>query len=252
MTPKAKETVNIANVHEGGTFEFGGVPWIALGLTGGEWIAPEGSERKTYYTGGILAVTKDIVCNKAFDEGNCNDWRKSSLRKWLNSNDGFLGKLAKQRTNKDESEIGLIPVTSDLVANNGMNDYGTAEDYVALITCDLYRKYRAIIPKADEWWWTLTPRSCGTSTPCLVRAVDISGAFNHYYANYGGGGVRPLCLFKFGVSVYVTATEDAAENADNRLLRDYFNEQDGDNAFCSEKYAGKVLMLEEQYNEEDS
>ena len=133
--------------------------------------------------GNYLAMTAKPWAEIPFDTNNHNDWRKSSLRRVLNTD--FLELLDKKH---------LVMQTSDLIADNGDKAYGTSEDYVTILSCDQYRKYRDIVPLFEEWMWTLTPWSCNTSGSGIVRGVGTTGTVNYYGAGYGGG-VAPACLF---------------------------------------------------------
>lgn len=137
--------------------------------------------------GGILCMTSQVWKEAAFDENGCNDWRKSSARKLLNIE--FLDLL-----NKDD----LLPYHSDLTADNGDTVYGECADYVGLLSCDLYRKYRKIVPLFDEWMWTCTPWHCGTpysGNAGNVRLVHTDGSLN-YYSACNANGLAPACIFK--------------------------------------------------------
>ncbi len=133
--------------------------------------------------GNYLAMTAKPWAEIPFDTNTHNDWRKSSLRRVLNND--FLELLDKKH---------LVMQTSDLIADNGDKAYGTSEDYVTILSCDQYRKYRDIVPLFEEWMWTLTPWSCNTSHPSSVRRVYTTGGVYISYA-YGSGGVAPACLF---------------------------------------------------------
>ena len=133
--------------------------------------------------GNYLAMTAKPWAEIPFDTNNHNDWRKSSLRRVLNTD--FLELLDKKH---------LVMQTSDLIADNGDKAYGTSEDYVTILSCDQYRKYRDIVPLFEEWMWTLTPWSCNTSYSYSVRNVYPTG----YVCYHGAGissGVAPACLF---------------------------------------------------------
>ena len=133
--------------------------------------------------GNYLAMTAKPWQEMPFDTNNCNDWRKSSLRRVLNND--FLDLLDRKH---------LVKQTSDLIADNGDKAYGTCEDYVTILSCDQYRKYRDIVPLFEEWMWTLTPWTCNAGYASNVRTVgpagDVSdsGAFNTI-------GVAPACVF---------------------------------------------------------
>lgn len=133
--------------------------------------------------GNYLAMTAKPWTEIPFDTNNHNDWRKSSLRRVLNTD--FLELLDKKH---------LVMQTSDLIADNGDKAYGTSEDYVTILSCDQYRKYRDIVPLFEEWMWTLTPWSCDPSYSGSVRGVSTAGSV-HINAASSSSGVAPACLF---------------------------------------------------------
>ena len=133
--------------------------------------------------GNYLAMTAKPWAEIPFDTNNHNDWRKSSLRRVLNTD--FLELLDKKH---------LVMQTSDLIADNGDKAYGTSEDYVTILSCDQYRKYRDIVPLFEEWMWTLTPWSCNASNSYYVRRVHTTGYVVSINARYSFG-VAPACLF---------------------------------------------------------
>lgn len=152
----------------GEQFEYNGVKFTALGEE----------------QGGVLAIVSELLEEEMpLDESNKNDWRTSSLRKYLN------GEYLEQFNRGD-----LLPFVSDLTSDDGMKNYGTAEDYVFLLSCDLYRKYRESVPRFNNWWWTLTPWTCNPSNARTARIVHSSGEVDDSYA-YNGNGVAPACLF---------------------------------------------------------
>lgn len=136
---------------------------------------------------------KGIVClaeriKDSFNFGLNNDWKESSLRKYLNKD--FYENLV--------NEIGedhVVTFERDLISLDGQKEYGKCEDKVSIISFDEYRKYRELIPNAEYWWWTLTPDStkCNGDTS-WIRIVSPSGGISSDSYGYGGG-VRPLCIF---------------------------------------------------------
>ena len=134
--------------------------------------------------GGVLAVQEHTLGEEMpFDEDNSNDWRKSTLRKYLNEE--HIKKF-----NKGD----LLPFVSDLTADDGLKDYGTSEDYIFLLSCDLYRKYRPYMPKYNNWVWTITPWSCAPGYAYLARRVHTDGSLGSGGADYAHA-VAPACLF---------------------------------------------------------
>lgn len=132
-----------------------------------------------------LAITAKVWLERPFDFGNHNNWKESSLCRVLN--DKFLDKLNKNH---------LVKQTSDLVADNGDRKYGTCKDYVTILSCDQYRKYRDLIPRYIGWIWTLTPWSSSIYGEISedVRVIIPSGRFACSCA-HNTHGVAPVCLF---------------------------------------------------------
>ena len=136
---------------------------------------------------------KGIVClaeriKDSFNFGLNNDWKESSLRKYLNKD--FYENLV--------DEIGedhVVTFERDLISLDGQKEYGKCEDKVSIISLDEYRKYRELIPNAEYWWWTLTPDStkCNGDTS-WIRIVSPSGCINCNCCSRSFG-VRPLCIF---------------------------------------------------------
>lgn len=166
---EAAPVADVSKVPQAGEhFMRGGIEFVALGIE----------------QGGVLAVAaKRLEDEMAYDEDGSNDWRKSSLRKYLNEE--FV-------KNFDKGD--LLPFVSDLTSDDGMTDYGTSEDFVALLSDNLYRKYRKFMPQYDTWVWTITPWSCHPGNAYFERFVYTSGALGSFHAYYGAG-VAPACIF---------------------------------------------------------
>lgn len=167
---KNERKPDFSKIKDGDHFIYRGIEFIRLGEE----------------QGGILCMTAHVWNETAFDENGCNDWRKSSARKLLNSE--FLDML-----NKDD----LLPYHSDLTADNGDTTYGECADYIGLLSCDLYRKYRKFIPLFDEWMWTCTPWYCGTPNSGGaggVRRVGADGSLGGSSAT-NAYGLAPACIF---------------------------------------------------------
>ncbi len=149
-------------------FEYHGIKFVVLGME----------------QGGVLCVPEELLPEEhAFDEDNCNDWRKSSLRKYLN-----------EEYIKNFDKADLLPFISDLTTDSGQKDYGASEDYIALLSCDLYRKYREFVPKYNNWWWTITPWHIYPSYANIQRIVYVDGSVSINLASCSYG-VAPACLF---------------------------------------------------------
>lgn len=176
---KTMQTEKVGKLNKGSYFTYGGVEWVKLDEIGI----------------GALALAAEPVFNRAFDKENSNDWRNSSLRRELNGS--FLEALVKEGADREA----FLDWESDLTADDGMNNYGTATDKIALLSDGLYRKFRALIPKVGCRYWNLTPWMCDTEYSYSVRYVDSSGSLGYIYADYGRWGVRPLCYLNSDILV---------------------------------------------------
>lgn len=173
---------NITALRPGEHFMFKNFEWVCLD--------------PNHPDGGVLAIMakpweKDVkFCpsDKFADEkGNWNNYCTSNVRVILSD----MANTVFDRKN-------LLSHTVDLVADNGDGAYGTARDFVFILTCDEYRKYRDYIPHYDRWIWTATPWSCGdkdsdTGVTIHVRFVDTDGQLDANYAYYGHS-VVPACI----------------------------------------------------------
>lgn len=173
---------NITTLRPGEHFMFKGFEWVCLD--------------PNHPDGGVLAImakpwAKDVKfgpSNKFADEkGNWNNYRTSNVR-WI------LSAMANAVFDGES----LLAHTVDLVAGDGDRDYGTVQDFVFILTCDEYRKYRDYIPHYDSWIWTATPLYCGdkdsfADIAYYVRYVDTDGQLNNINAFYGGS-VATACI----------------------------------------------------------
>lgn len=173
---------NITTLRPGEHFMFKGFEFVCLD--------------PSHPDGGVMAImakpwAKDVqFCpsDKFADEkGNWNDYRTSNVRRILSDMaNAVFGKKS------------LLPHTVDLVADNGDRTYGIVHDFVSILTCDEYRKYREFIPHYDSLIWTATPLCCGdedSDTGCAshVRSLSVSGKFYNSSAG-SNNAVVPACI----------------------------------------------------------
>lgn len=128
--------------------------------------------------------------NKTF--GNNNDWKESSIRKYLNGE--FYKELAGVI-----GEDNIIPFERNLISLDGQKEYGYFEDYVSIISLDEYRHYRELLPNEAYYWWTLTPDStkCNDDTSWICVVCPSGNISNDSYGI--DGGVRPVCIFSSAI-----------------------------------------------------
>lgn len=184
------DLVEIMTLHPGTAIEVGG---IQLEILDNTYIG-KGNEV------GVLCLTKDILFKKAFDEGNNNNWEKSSLREYLNGE--------YEESLDEEFASALLPFKRDLITDDAMKDYGTCVDLISLISCDEYREYREYISDKSDWWWTLTAWSAKPGYSYYARGVFTDGSLNSGHAYSGYSGVSPAFLLKPSTKVKVEERDD--------------------------------------------
>lgn len=143
--------------------------------------------------GKTVCMLKDFYKRAKFDNDS-NDYKKSSIRKMLNTE--FLDKLS--------AEVGaenIIEHTVDLTSDEGSKKYGSVQDKISLPTCEIIRKYHDILEKYNpgRWWWLATPIAVPGWDDC-VRVVNDSGLLSYNIYN-NGGGVRPFYILNSSISV---------------------------------------------------
>lgn len=169
---KTKARKRFAGLKVGDTFELAGLTWKILDIT---------SE-------GYMCLADRLTDKMMFDK-NSNDWVKSQLREYLNTE--FIEKIADEIGEKN-----IVSFKRDLLSLDGQTEYGECEDKVSLLTVDEYRKYRKLIPNTDDyWWWLVTPWS--TACNDWNTTVTVVSSSGNIVGNlcFNNRGVRPFCIF---------------------------------------------------------
>lgn len=161
----------------------------------------------------ILVLAKESIGNMPFDEGNSNNFPKGTLCKYLNGE--FIKKL---KANGADTSA-LIPTTIDLTSDDGLKDYGETTQKIFLLSCDMYRKYRSVIPNLDNWWWLATAYSTESNGyASFARNVYSDGSLGNNYAFNGYSGVRPAFYLKS--SILESLSPSLSEFTTEELLRE--------------------------------
>lgn len=140
-----------------------------------------------------VVIRKYLLENKMEFDSDNNNWKTSSIRERLNNNvDGYLREV-EDAFGKDK----IVTHTVDLLSLDGLDDYGTSNDKISLLTIDQYRKYRKILSEnINKWWWLLTPDSTSSgSSASYVQCVNSNGYVGYGRCGYGGG-VRPFFIIQ--------------------------------------------------------
>ena len=164
----------------------------------------------------ILVLAKESIGNMPFDEGNSNNFPKGTLCKYLN------GEFIKTLKANGADTSALIPTTIDLTSDDGLKDYGETTQKIFLLTCDMYRKYRSIIPNLDDWWWLATAYSTESNGYARnARPVYSDGSLDFSTACDGGFGVRPAFYLKSSIleSLSPSLSEFTTEELLKEVLR---------------------------------
>lgn len=162
----------------------------------------------------ILVLAKESIGNMPFDEGNSNNFPKGTLCKYLNGE--FIKKL---KANGADTSA-LIPTTIDLTSDDGLKDYGETTQKIFLLSCDMYRKYRSVIPNLDNWWWLATAYSTESNDSYAnsARRVRSDGSWSRSSAYNGDIGVRPAFYLKS--SILESLSPSLSEFTTEELLRE--------------------------------
>lgn len=103
---------------------------------------------------GTKVISKEFAyTNEAF--GDCSDWKKSPIRILLNGD--YYNKIAKL-----VGASNIIPMERDLTSLDGLDDYGTCNDKISLLSASEYAKYHKILglkSNYPDWWVIITPAS---------------------------------------------------------------------------------------------
>ena len=142
---------------------------------------------------GITAVVaKDPTKFMAF--GKDGNYAKSDVRAYCNGE--FYEELGKA-----VGKHNIIPHTVNLVADDGSNKGASVTDFVSILTNDLYRRYRELLPAIGSPCWTATRVTTldknYASDVCFVssRGILSLGDCSLFF------GVRPFCILNSSVLV---------------------------------------------------
>lgn len=179
-----------------------------------DWYETDSKKYEDEFRDAVRAYMKDritVICGRALtaikQEGNRTYYlldgclEESEFGKDNNYSNSYIrGKLNNgELAQKLKTEFGdrLVPITTDLLSLDGLDDYGKVEgDILAIPTIDLYRECRKSIPKIDRWWWLATPNStpsgCGSGS---IQCVRSGGSVGYGWCN-DVGAVRPFFILQ--------------------------------------------------------
>ena len=145
--------------------------------------------------------TEFAYTNKAL--GDCSDWKKSPIRTLLNGD--YYNKIAKL-----VGASNIISMERDLTSLDGLDDYGTCNDKISLLSASEYAKYHKILglkSNYPNWWWTITPASAPSND--YDRGVCCVSSNGILFWNSCGFcyGVRPFLNLEPSIWVSLNKSE---------------------------------------------
>lgn len=155
--------------------------------------------------GSTRIIRKDLLPERMkFDDDN-NNFSSSSLNKYLNDN------YYREEVIPGFGDGTVVVHNVNLLSLDGLDDYGTYDTKVGLLTIDDYRRYRknCLKENMDSWWWLSTPDSTpsGYGSDC-VRYVCGDGCVDYNDYNNWNKSVRPALRWK---------TKQSRRNAEIRV-----------------------------------
>ena len=144
--------------------------------------------------GAAIILLKDTLGDSKF--GDTNNYNGSVV-------DATCEKFAAEIAEIIGAE-NIIEHIVDLVADDGLKDYGAISRRMSLLTANDCRKYIEILDahKLGKWWWTATAYSAPAhGDKDFVKCVSPSGLIydgGSYVSNFG---VRPFCILKSNIFV---------------------------------------------------
>lgn len=152
------------------------------------------------FENGIAAVLKADRLKNNMKFGQNNNWAKSEIREYLNSE--YLKELKRKF-----GEENIVEHKVDLLSMDGFNDYGYTMDKVAIRTFDEYREHSMRIGLVKSEWLATpfqTPsRDCSDRVECVRSDGGVGWG---WYGNCWG--VRPFFFLKS--SIFVSLEECGA------------------------------------------
>mgnify|MGYP001046881390 CR=1 FL=1 len=148
---------------------------------------------------GTKVISKEFAyTNKVF--GNCSDWKKSPVRTLLNGD--YYNKIAKL-----VGASNIISMERDLTSLDGLDDYGTCNDKISLLSASEYAKYHKILGLNSKYypncWWTIT----STSTPSNGYTHRVCCVNSFGVLDWGDSdcccGVRPFLNLESSILVFL-------------------------------------------------
>ena len=145
------------------------------------------------FENGITAVLKADILENKMKFGQNNNWAKSEIREYLNSE--YLKELKRKF-----GEENIVEHIVNLLSMDGFNDYGYTKDKVAIRTFDEYRKHPIGVSLVDSERLATPTQTPSRNSSDFVEYVDSSGFVGWSWCG-NCWGVRPFFFLKSSIFV---------------------------------------------------
>lgn len=141
--------------------------------------------------GATSVITKDVVVDMVY--GESGSYEESGIRRFCNTS--FYQELCEA-----VGESNIIPHTVDLTADDGSGKGSSVKDNISVITNELYRRYRELLP-AGKTHWTATPVTVLDNSYARYVCIVCSDGFLGWGGCDFSYGVRPFCVLNSSISI---------------------------------------------------
>jgi hypothetical protein len=172
-------------------------------------IPKSGKRLKDYKPGEIAKLSsreyivlehKDVFMTAVLDRNVATEMEFGKNANWVGSDvESYCEGEYYNELAKVVGKENIIPHTVNLMCDDGSNKNATTKNRISVLTPELYRKYREIIPLVDKTCWT----------PNGVTVLDDDYSRDVYVVHYDGvlcwrdcgctSGVRPFCILNSNV-----------------------------------------------------
>ena len=189
-------------------------------------------------SGRTLCLSREVIKNRPFDEGNCNNFAVSSSKEWMN------GPYLNDLIDAVKGPHAFLRTELDLTADDGLKDYGACTVTIFSLTVDQYRRNRDVIPLVDDWYWLSTAHSTAVNGyEHSARLVWNGGTLYGNDAYNGHGGLRPACYLDSDLLIPVDGEDTGIGPQEAGTIVAELVEQFGGTYATEKQFAAEVSFL---------
>ena len=144
---------------------------------------------------GTKVISKGLFKESVVFDEDTRDYNKSSIKNIIETE-------IQPWIEKKVGEENLVAHKVHLTSVDMQDEFEPWQGCVRLLTFDEAREYNDFLVNGDldDWWWTMTPWSTEKrGWKYSLAVVSPSGNFGDFNYDYGGSGVRPICIFSSAI-----------------------------------------------------